>query len=60
MSHHYGAERQETGEQKAERTVSEALRPLGWSEKELSGRAKGHPGKVLIARQLRQKTTMSL
>lgn len=40
--------------------MSEALRRLGWSEKELSGRAKGHPGKLLIARRLRQETTMSL
>ncbi len=57
---HYGAERQETGVQKAERIVREELGRLGWSEEELRGRAKGHPGKVLIARRVRQETTMSL
>ena len=57
---HYGAERQETDEQKAERIVNEGLRRLGWSDDDLSGRAKGHPAKVLIARRLRQETTMSL
>jgi REP element-mobilizing transposase RayT len=57
---HYGAERQETGEQKAQRIVSQELLRLGWSEDGLRGRAKGHPGKVVIARRLRQETTMSL
>ena len=33
---------------------------MGWSEDKLSGRAKGHPGKVVIARRVRQETTMSL
>jgi hypothetical protein len=57
---HYGAERQETGAQKAERIVREELARLGWPEEELRGRAKGHPGKIVIARRLRQETTMSL
>jgi putative transposase len=57
---HYGAERQETGVQKAERLVREELRRLHWSEEELRGRPKGHPGKVAIARRLRQETVMSL
>ncbi len=56
----YGAERRETGVQKAERIVREELRRLGWSEEELRGRAKGHPGKVVIARRVRQETTLSL
>jgi len=59
-ANHYGAERQETGEQKAERIVREELQRLGWSENELEGRPKGHRGKVTMARQLRQETTMSL
>ncbi len=59
-AHHYGAERQETGEQKAERIVREELQRLGWPEDELQGRPKGHSGKVLMARRLRQETTMSL
>jgi hypothetical protein len=57
---HYGAERQETGLQKAERIVSEELGRLDWREDDLHGRAKGHPVKVMIARRLRQETTMSL
>ena len=57
---HYGAQRQETGMQKAERIVREELKRMGWSEEELRGRAKGHPGKVVIARRLRQETTVSL
>jgi hypothetical protein len=58
--HHYGAERQETGRQKAERILREELRRMGWREEELRGRSKGQPGKVVIARRLRPETTMSL
>ena len=43
-AHHYGAERQETGAQKAERIVREELKRLGWPEDELPGRPKGHRG----------------
>ena len=57
---HYGSERQETGVQKAERIVREELERLGWQKDELRGRAKGHGGKVVIARRLRQETTISL
>jgi putative transposase len=57
---HYGADRHETGVQKAERIVREELERLSWSEKELRGRPKGHAGKVVIARRLRQETVMSL
>ena len=56
---HYGAERQETGLQKAERVVQEELERLGWEE-ELRARRKGHRAKVLLARRLREETTMSL
>jgi len=44
----------------AERIVKEELGRMGWLEEELRGRPKGHPGKVVIARRLRQETTMSL
>ena len=47
---HYGAERKESGEAKAERLVRE----------ELGRRRKGDAGKVRIARRLRQETTMTL
>ena len=33
---------------------------IGWSADDLRGRAKGHPGKLVIARRLRQETTMRL
>ena len=41
-AHHYGAERQETGAQKAERIVREELKRLGWPEDELPGRPHWH------------------
>jgi REP element-mobilizing transposase RayT len=57
---HYGAERQESGEVKAERLVLEELRKLSWTKDDLAQRRKGDPGKVRIARRLRQETTMTL
>jgi hypothetical protein len=57
---HYGAQRQETDLQKAERVVKEELGRLGWDEIDLEGRRKGHRVKVMLARRLRQETTMSL
>jgi hypothetical protein len=52
--------RQETGEQKAERIVREELNRLGWPEDQLPGRPKGRSGKEMMARRLRQETTLSL
>jgi len=57
---HYGAERRETGVQKAERIVNEELQRLGWPEEGLRVQPKGHSAKVRMARRLRQETTMSL
>jgi REP element-mobilizing transposase RayT len=57
---HYGAERQETGELKAERLVRQEIRRRGWKEQDLPALPKGHKGKVALARRLRQETTMSL
>lgn len=57
---HYGTERQESGEAKAERLVREELGKLSWPEADLAARRKGDPGKVRIARRLRQETTMTL
>ena len=57
---HYGAERQETGLQKAERVVEKEIERLGWDENELRARRKGHRAKVMLARRLRQETPMSL
>jgi REP element-mobilizing transposase RayT len=57
---HYGAERQESGEAKAERLVQEELAKLGWTEDDVVQRRKGDVGKVGIARRLRAETTMTL
>lgn len=57
--HELGRERDETDTQRAERLVSEWLCSTGWTEAGLSGRAKGEPGKVELARLLRQHTPMS-
>lgn len=57
---HYGAERQESGEAKAERLVREELAKAGWLEADLGRRRKGDPDKVRIARRLRAETTMTL
>jgi hypothetical protein len=57
---HYGAERQESGEAKAERLVREELGKVKWQEADLAARRKGDPGKVRIARRLRAETTMTL
>jgi hypothetical protein len=57
---HYGAERQEIGEARAQRLVRDGLLALGWTEKELSECAKGDQRKVKLARRLRAETTMTL
>jgi hypothetical protein len=57
---HYGAERQESGEAKAERLVEEELRKLIWTKTDLTQRRKSDPVKVRLARRLRKETTMTL
>ncbi len=57
---HYGSERQESGEQKAERTVMEGMKRLSREKGDLQRRRKGDKGKVAMARRLRKETTMSL
>ena len=57
--HELARERDETDTQRAERFVSEWLSSTGWNEADLSQRAKGDPGKVELARLLRQHTPMS-
>ena len=57
---HYGTERQERDQEKANRLVDEELRRLDWTEKELAQRPKGDKQKVETARMLRQQTTMTL
>lgn len=57
---HYGAERRETAEAKAERIVREELQRRRWPESELGKRAKGDRGKVAIAGRLRAETVMTV
>src|SRR5207249_7686282 len=57
---HYGPERQESAQAKAERIVAEELRRAGWTAKTLEHQPKGDPTKVKIAQRLRQETTMTL
>ncbi len=57
---HSGRLRQEAGQAGAEALISKALRRLGWKEEELGKRAKSDPGKVRLAAQLRQETTLTI
>lgn len=57
---HYGAERQESGEEKAEQIVAEELRRRKWEEANLLRRRKGDPEKVKIALRLRRESIMTL
>jgi putative transposase len=57
---HYGEERQESGEAKAERIVEEELKRRRWTEKSLGERRKGDPEKVKMALRLRRESIMTL
>lgn len=57
---HYGAERHQTGEEKARGIVLEELQRRAGKEKDLAGARKGDKSKVALARRLRAETTMSL
>jgi len=57
---HYGSERRESGEQKAQRIVLEEMNRLGWEESDLERRRKGDKAKVVVAHRLRRETTMTL
>lgn len=57
---HYGETVQEAVEVRAERALREALAQMGWTERDVQGRPKGHPNKVRLARELRARTTMPL
>jgi REP element-mobilizing transposase RayT len=57
---HYGAERQESGEAKAEQIVAEELKRRKWDEAELVKRRKGDPEKVKMALRLRRESIMTL
>ena len=57
---HYGEERTETAEARAERIIAEELRRRRWSETELRTRPKGDGGKVALAARLRAETTLTV
>jgi len=57
--HELARQREVKDTQRAERLVSEWLCSSSWTEAELSRRAKSDPGKVELARLLRQHTPMS-
>ena len=58
--HHYGEERRESAEEKAQRLVAEGLRKARWTEADLWRRRKSDPVKIGLAAQLRRETTMTL
>jgi hypothetical protein len=57
---HYGAERFEVAEARAERIVAEELKRRKWRETDLARRAKGNPDKVARAGRLRQETLVTV
>ena len=57
---HYGEERAQTAEVKAEKIIAEELRRRRWKEADLKARPKGDPTKVALAARLRAETTMTV
>jgi putative transposase len=57
---HFGVERAESEEVKAERIISEELKRRKWTEKELREGRKGDPEKVKIAQRLREETVQTV
>ena len=53
---HYGSERAEADEQRAERLIVAELKRRGWTEETLRARPKGDAAKVKLALQLRSET----
>ena len=57
---HYGAERAETEEAKAERIIGEELKRRNWKAAELEARLKGDGEKLGLAGRLRSETAMTV
>lgn len=57
---HYGDERAETAEAKAERIIAEELCRRRWTESNLRERPKGDASKVAMAERLRTETTLTV
>jgi len=58
--HHYGEERVETEQERAEEMVREGLKRLGWKEADLEMRRKGDREKLKLAVRLREETTVTV
>jgi REP element-mobilizing transposase RayT len=58
--HHYGEERAETDQERAEGIVRKGLKQLGWKEADLATRRKGDPEKLKLALRLRAETTVTV
>jgi len=56
---HYGEERAETEEARAERIIAEELKRRKWKESEMQERPKGDSAKVALAARLRAETVMT-
>ena len=57
---HYGEERAEPAEARAELIIAEELKLGRWQESDLKTRPKGDPVKVALAARLRAETTMTV
>jgi REP-associated tyrosine transposase len=57
---HYGSERQETTEARAEAIIGEELKRRRWTEEDLKRRAKGDAHKVAMAARLRAETAVTV
>jgi len=57
---HYGEERSQTEEAKAQRIIAEELKRRKWKATELQARPKGAAEKVAMATRLRAETTMTV
>jgi len=57
---HYGEERRESLNEKAERIVADEMKRLDWTTEDLKAKRKGDLDKVRIAQRLRAETTISL
>ena len=58
--HHYGAERAESEQERAEGIVREGMSRLGWKEADFESRSKGDPEKVKLAMRLRAETAVTM
>lgn len=58
--HHFGEERMETEQERAEGIVLEGLKRLGWKETDVEIRRKGDREKLKLAVRLREETTVTV